>query len=127
MPLSLLGFKLASGAQTSEELVCHFSRPTSRSQLTAKAHESLHTKSEDGEVVAKSDKRDGSSGKAGLASRTFLATQSTRVRVQPYTVLSDACIVCRAVQRTMHNDSPDPWHAPTQTPTLPVHLATTHR
>ena len=73
MPPSFLGSKLASGSRTSEELVCNFVRPTSCSQLITKAHASLHMKREDGEVAAKSDKRDGSSGKAELASRTFPA------------------------------------------------------
>ena len=81
MPLSLLGFKLASGAQTSDELVCHFAQPTSCSQLIAKTHASLHTKREDGEVPARSDKRDGSNGEAELASQTFPATHLTHARV----------------------------------------------
>lgn len=54
----------------------------------------LQAKRGDGDVLAKTCQGAGTTGKAeGLASPATLV-DLTRLRIEPYTVLSDACIVC---------------------------------
>lgn len=67
----------------------------------------LQAKRGDGEVQGQGT---GPSGKAERGWRLHL----TRVPVQPWMILSDACIVCGVVQHKVQNDSSDPGHVAIQ-------------